>query len=91
MLPEFVAERSLYHSQAIYVNASGVTSSGAGDIVPAASNFCMTQGGSTRCTVVTGTQEGVLWGFLIGAIGGPVGALIGGILGGVYCLIFGCD
>jgi len=92
MLPGFVAELSLYQSRGIYVNAEGATSSGACNITPAATNYCVSGNGRVQCGTLSGVGEGLLWGGLFGgAVGGGVGALVGGIIGGLYCLIFGCD
>jgi hypothetical protein len=91
MLPGFSAEQSLYQSCAQYVSAGGGTS-GAGEIAPAATSYCISGGGKVQCGEATGWLEGAIWGGLIGgAIGGGVGGVIGGAIGAVFCWIFGCD
>jgi hypothetical protein len=51
--------------------------------------FCVTGGGQTSCTILTGWQEGALWGgFIGGVIGGGVGAAIGAVIGAIIGWLF---
>lgn len=50
---------------------------------------CVSGGGSTRCTILTGALEGAVWGGIIGgAIGGGAGAAIGAVIGAIIGWLF---